>query len=169
MMRFFHQDEGAKVSTKCIRVSSTATTLDVLNTLVEKFRPDMRMLSLPEYSLYEVHVNGGESSVCVCVSAHVMCAIVGAASANAIQLCQSVPVLCVCVCVCVCVYQTDSSSSVSVRPCSMLLPKISGNLVNDSSSCNVANLHSVNGTSVSGQLWFHSLSRFAQLEILGSV
>lgn len=58
-MRFFHQDEGAKVSTKCIRVSSTATTRDVLNTLIEKFRPDMRMLSLPEYSLYEVHVNGG--------------------------------------------------------------------------------------------------------------
>ena len=59
VMRFFHQDEGAKVSTKCIRVSSTATTRDVLNTLIEKFRPDMRMLSLPEYSLYEVHVNGG--------------------------------------------------------------------------------------------------------------
>ena len=59
-MRFFYQDEGAKVSTKCIRVSSTATTRDVLNTLIEKFRPDMRMLSLPEYSLYEVHVNGGK-------------------------------------------------------------------------------------------------------------
>lgn len=59
-MRFFHQDEGSKVSTKCIRVSSTASTRDVLNTLIEKFRPDMRMLSLPEYSLYEVHVNGGK-------------------------------------------------------------------------------------------------------------
>jgi len=58
-MRFFFQDEGAKVATKCIRVSSTATTGDVLETLIEKFRPDMRMLSMPHYSLYEVHVNGG--------------------------------------------------------------------------------------------------------------
>lgn len=58
-MRFFFQDEGAKVATKCIRVSSTATTSNVLETLIEKFRPDMRMLSMPRYSLYEVHVNGG--------------------------------------------------------------------------------------------------------------
>lgn len=63
VMRFFHQDAGEKVSTKCIRVSSTATTRDVLDTLIEKFRPDMRMLSLPEYSLYEVHVNGGENNM----------------------------------------------------------------------------------------------------------
>lgn len=60
VMRFFHQDEGSKVSTKCIRVSSTATTHDVLATLIEKFRPDMRMLTRGEYSLYEVHVNGEE-------------------------------------------------------------------------------------------------------------
>ena len=58
-MRFFYQDEGSKVATKCIRVASTATTMDVLNTLIEKFRPDMRMLSRPNYSLYEIHVNGG--------------------------------------------------------------------------------------------------------------
>ena len=49
-------------ATKCIRVSSTATTQDVIETLAEKFRPDMRMLSSPRYSLYEVHVSGGESS-----------------------------------------------------------------------------------------------------------
>ncbi|KAI0213549.1 Afadin [Lamellibrachia satsuma] len=60
VMRFFFQDEGAKVATKCIRVSSTATTSNVLETLIEKFRPDMRMLSMPRYSLYEVHVNGEE-------------------------------------------------------------------------------------------------------------
>ena len=61
VMRFFFQDEGqgAKVATKCIRVSSTASTADVLETLIEKFRPDMRMLSMPRYALYEVHVNGG--------------------------------------------------------------------------------------------------------------
>ncbi len=60
VMRFFYQDTGSKVATKCIRVASTAGTSDVLNTLIEKFRPDMRMLSLPSYSLYEVHVNGGK-------------------------------------------------------------------------------------------------------------
>lgn len=29
-------------------------------TLIEKFRPDMRMLSLPNYALYVVHANGEE-------------------------------------------------------------------------------------------------------------
>jgi len=58
-MRFFYQDEGEKVSTKCIRVSSTATTRDIMATLVEKFRPDLRMLSRAQYALCEVHVNGG--------------------------------------------------------------------------------------------------------------
>ena len=61
-MRFFYQDDGSKVATKCIRVSNEATTKDVLDTLIEKFRPDMRMLSLPEYFLYEVHVNGGKQN-----------------------------------------------------------------------------------------------------------
>ena len=59
VMRFFYQDAGSKVSTKCIRVASSASTQDVLATLVEKFRPDMRMLSMPKYAVYEVHVNGG--------------------------------------------------------------------------------------------------------------
>ena len=58
-MRFFYQDEQEKVSTKCVRVSSTATTKDVLDILIEKFRPDLRMLSRPLYALYEVHSNGG--------------------------------------------------------------------------------------------------------------
>lgn len=60
-MRFYYQDAGQRVSTKCIRVSSTATTKDVLDILIDKFRPDMRMLSLPSYALYEVHVTGGET------------------------------------------------------------------------------------------------------------
>ena len=59
VMRFFYQDEEEKVSTKCIRVSSTATTRDVMATLVEKFRPDLRMLSRAQYALYEVYANGG--------------------------------------------------------------------------------------------------------------
>ena len=65
VMRFFYQDDGSKVSTKCIRVAGSASTQDVLETLIEKFRPDMRMLSLPKYSLYEVHVNGGKSLLCL--------------------------------------------------------------------------------------------------------
>ncbi|XP_043919082.1 afadin isoform X3 [Protopterus annectens] len=61
VMRFYFQDKVAgNFATKCIRVSSTATTQDVIETLAEKFRPDMRMLSSPKYSLYEVHVSGEE-------------------------------------------------------------------------------------------------------------
>ncbi|XP_014441875.1 afadin [Tupaia chinensis] len=61
VMRFYFQDKAAgNFATKCIRVSSTATTQDVVETLAEKFRPDMRMLSAPRYSLYEVHVSGEE-------------------------------------------------------------------------------------------------------------
>jgi len=63
VMRFFYQDEEEKVSTKCVRVSSTATTKDVLDILIEKFRPDLRMLSRSLYALYEVHSNGGTVNV----------------------------------------------------------------------------------------------------------
>ncbi|RXN01627.1 Afadin [Acipenser ruthenus] len=63
VMRFYFQDRVAgNFATKCIRVSSTATTQDVIETLAEKFRPDMRMLSSPRYSLYEVHVSGGRGN-----------------------------------------------------------------------------------------------------------
>ncbi|KAJ8353324.1 hypothetical protein SKAU_G00208910 [Synaphobranchus kaupii] len=61
VMRFYFQDRVAgNFATKCVRVSSTATTQDVIETLAEKFRPDMRMLSLPKYALYEVNVSGEE-------------------------------------------------------------------------------------------------------------
>lgn len=60
VMRFFFQDAGAKVATKCIRVASTATAKEVVDVLVEKFHPDMRMLTMNDYNLYEVHVNGEE-------------------------------------------------------------------------------------------------------------
>jgi afadin len=46
------------VATKCIRVSSTATTKAIIETLIEKFRPDMKMLEVPEYALYEIHESG---------------------------------------------------------------------------------------------------------------
>nr|XP_024215475.1 afadin isoform X1 [Halyomorpha halys] len=60
VMRFYFQDSGQKVATKCIRVASDATAQVVIETLIEKFRPDMRMLSIPEYALYEIHENGEE-------------------------------------------------------------------------------------------------------------
>ncbi|XP_012937979.1 afadin [Aplysia californica] len=61
VVRFFFQGAvGANVITKCIRVASTATTREVIDVLIEKFRPDMRMLSQNKYALYEVHVNGEE-------------------------------------------------------------------------------------------------------------
>ncbi|XP_071440496.1 uncharacterized protein [Hetaerina americana] len=60
VMRFYFQDSGQKVATKCIRVASSAPATAVVETLIEKFRPDMRMLSVPEYALYEIHENGDE-------------------------------------------------------------------------------------------------------------
>ena len=63
MVRFFFQGAvGANVVTKCIRVASNASTQEVIDVLIEKFRPDMRMLGQNKYALYEVHVNGGEYS-----------------------------------------------------------------------------------------------------------
>ena len=60
-MRYYFQDAGQKIATKCIRVSSTASTQAVIETLIEKFRPDMKMLHMAEYALYEIHPNGGKS------------------------------------------------------------------------------------------------------------
>lgn len=62
VMRFYYLDDDKKVTTKCIRVSSTAKTRDVLAILIEKFRPDLRMLSHSQYAVYEVHANGGKYS-----------------------------------------------------------------------------------------------------------
>ncbi|VDN57614.1 unnamed protein product [Dracunculus medinensis] len=60
VMRFYFQESKTKVSTKCIRVSSTATTRAVIEALVDKFHPDLKMLSNPEYTIWEVHENGEE-------------------------------------------------------------------------------------------------------------
>eukprot|EP00731_Ephydatia_muelleri_P032234 Em0023g741a len=64
VMRFYFQSadgDGQKVATKCIRVSSTTTTVQVVEALVQKFRPDLRMLTTPSlYTLYEVHADGEE-------------------------------------------------------------------------------------------------------------
>ncbi|KAK6621108.1 hypothetical protein RUM43_011414 [Polyplax serrata] len=60
VMRFYFHDSGQRVATKCIRVASDATVTAVIETLIEKFRPDMRMLSVPEYALYVTHENRDE-------------------------------------------------------------------------------------------------------------
>ena len=69
IMRFYFQslgDDGQKVATKCIRVSNTATTEMVIEALVQKFRPDMRMLThQSSYALYEVHTDEGTTGMCV--------------------------------------------------------------------------------------------------------
>lgn len=59
-MRFLFQDVGSKLATKCIRVSSADSTQEVIDTLIEKFRPDMKMLTTPIYHLFEVDSNGGK-------------------------------------------------------------------------------------------------------------
>lgn len=59
-MRFYFQDAGQKVATKCVNVTSAQTTKQVIDILIAKFRPDMRMLSVAEYGLYEIHENGDE-------------------------------------------------------------------------------------------------------------
>ncbi|XP_035467399.2 afadin isoform X1 [Scophthalmus maximus] len=54
VMRFYFEDHvGGSVATKCLRVCSNSSTLDVIDVLSEKFRPDMKMLTT-SYSLYEV-------------------------------------------------------------------------------------------------------------------
>ena len=63
IMRFYFQSvggDGQKVATKCIRVSNNATTEMVIEALVQKFRPDLRMLTGHSYyALYEVHADHG--------------------------------------------------------------------------------------------------------------
>ncbi|XP_029982516.1 afadin [Sphaeramia orbicularis] len=54
VMRFYFEDlTGGNVATKCLRVCSNSSTQEVLDTLSEKFRPDMKMLTTC-YSLYEI-------------------------------------------------------------------------------------------------------------------
>ncbi|CAB1453329.1 unnamed protein product [Pleuronectes platessa] len=54
VMRFYHENhEEGNVATKCLRVCSNSSTRQVIETLSEKFRPDMKMLN-SSYSLYEI-------------------------------------------------------------------------------------------------------------------
>ncbi|XP_018537246.1 LOW QUALITY PROTEIN: afadin [Lates calcarifer] len=55
IMRFYFEDHGdGNVATKCLRVCSNSPTHEIIETLSEKFRPDMKMLTT-SYSLYEIH------------------------------------------------------------------------------------------------------------------
>lgn len=57
MMRFYFEDHvGGNVATKCLRICSNLSTHEVIETLSEKFRPDMKMLTT-SYSLYEIHTD----------------------------------------------------------------------------------------------------------------
>ncbi|XP_034419429.1 afadin [Cyclopterus lumpus] len=57
VQRFYFEDRGGgNVATKCLRVCSDSSTRQVIESLAEKFRPDMKMLTTG-YSLYEIHAN----------------------------------------------------------------------------------------------------------------
>ena len=59
VMKFCYKEGNDHIATKCIRVACTATTQLVIKALIEKFRPDMRMLlGATSYALYECRDNG---------------------------------------------------------------------------------------------------------------
>lgn len=60
VMRFYFEEHvKGNVATKCLRVCSNSSTQEIIETLSEKFRPDMKMLTTC-YSLYEVHAKTGK-------------------------------------------------------------------------------------------------------------
>lgn len=57
VMRFYFEDhDGGNVATKCLRVCSSSSTRELIQTLSEKFRPNLKEL-MGKYSLYEIHRN----------------------------------------------------------------------------------------------------------------
>ncbi|XP_037833875.1 afadin [Kryptolebias marmoratus] len=57
VIRFYFEDDiKGNVATKCLRVSSSSPSREIVETLSEKFRPDMKMLST-NYSLHEIHTD----------------------------------------------------------------------------------------------------------------
>lgn len=62
-MRFYFEDHvGGNMATKCLRVCSSSSTHELIETLSEKFRPDMKMLTT-SYSLYEIHASKGNDAL----------------------------------------------------------------------------------------------------------
>lgn len=56
-MRFYLEDgDGGNVATKCLRVCSSSSAIQLVQTLSEKFRPDVKVLT-GTYSLFEIHKN----------------------------------------------------------------------------------------------------------------
>lgn len=61
VVRFFFQGDDGKYQSKCLRISNAATACQLVNILVEKFHPDLKMLTAGRYALYEYHsTSGGE-------------------------------------------------------------------------------------------------------------
>ena len=59
VVRFFYRDSKGPFNSKCIQVSSKDTCQHIIEILVEKFRPDMKMLSNPQdFSLCEIFPDG---------------------------------------------------------------------------------------------------------------
>ncbi|VDP05938.1 unnamed protein product, partial [Schistosoma margrebowiei] len=59
VVRFFFRGDDGKYQSKCIRITNTDTARYLVNILVEKFHPDLRMLTAGRYAIYEYHANNG--------------------------------------------------------------------------------------------------------------
>ncbi|CAL8085163.1 unnamed protein product [Calicophoron daubneyi] len=59
IVRFYFQGEGSKYQSKCLRISNLTTACQLVNVLVEKFHPDLKMLTAGRYALYEYHSESG--------------------------------------------------------------------------------------------------------------
>ncbi|VDP89375.1 unnamed protein product [Echinostoma caproni] len=59
VVRFFFQGDDGKYQAKCLRISNTATACQLVNILVEKFHPDLKMLTAGRYALYEYQSSSG--------------------------------------------------------------------------------------------------------------
>ncbi|KAM3173008.1 hypothetical protein ACTXT7_013388 [Hymenolepis weldensis] len=55
VVRFYFYGPNNKYYSKCVRISSNATARHLVNVLVEKFHPDLRLLKSGRYALYEYH------------------------------------------------------------------------------------------------------------------
>ncbi|KAF5406077.1 hypothetical protein PHET_00327 [Paragonimus heterotremus] len=60
VVRFFFQGDDMKYQAKCLRISNTSTACQLVNTLVDKFHPDLKMLTAGRYALYEYSSSTGE-------------------------------------------------------------------------------------------------------------
>lgn len=59
VVRFYFYGPNDKYYSKCVRISSEATARHLVNVLVEKFHPDLRLLKSGRYAIYEYHPSFG--------------------------------------------------------------------------------------------------------------